>query len=181
MSVLYYYWDADDYDWKRLDTSSYNSNPFMTLDAIGTITLATLDDGTITPLRPIHTVKVRVAYTADMVKTWFTERTVYDEFDVVFKEDCSDNVITLGTPLDDIEYYIGQTTITSVVTTFQIAYTTTVSGSACPINAYLYLQDPVTQEWVLFNTGSPAPYHASVVNSSWQPVNTAANLDSGFF
>ena len=158
--------DDDDYDWKLLDTSSYNSNPFMTLDAIGTITLATKDDGTVT-LRPIHTVKVRVSYTADFVKDWFTERTVYDEFDVVFKEDCSDNVITLGTPIDDIEYYIGQTTITSVDTTFQIAYTTTVSGSACPINAYLYLLDPVSQEWVLFNTGSPASYHAPVVNSSW--------------
>ena len=118
MSVVYYWWDDDDYDWKLLASSSYNSNPFMTLDAVGQITLATLDDGTITPLRPIHTVKVRVAYTADFVKDWFTERTVIDEYDVIFKEDCSDNVITLGTPIDDIEYYIGQTTISSTVTQF---------------------------------------------------------------
>jgi len=117
MSVVYYYWDADQYDWKLLPSSSYDSNPFQTLDAVGTITLATKDDGTVT-LRPIHTVKVRVAYTADFVKDWFTERTVYDEFDVVFKEDCSDNAITLGAAIDDIEYYIGQTTISGSDTDF---------------------------------------------------------------
>ena len=134
-----------------------------------------------TPLRPIHTVKVRVAYTADFVKDWFTERTVYDEFDVIFKEDCSDNVITPGAPIDDIEYYIGQTTISGAVTEFQIAYTVAVSSAACPINAYLYLLDPVDQDWVLYNSGSPISYHAPVVQSSWKPVNTGANLDSGYY
>ena len=28
MSVVYYYWDADDYDWKLLAGSVYASNPF---------------------------------------------------------------------------------------------------------------------------------------------------------
>jgi hypothetical protein len=180
MSVVYYYWDADKYDWKLLPGSSYDSNPFQTLDAVGTITLATKDDGTVT-LRPIHTVKVRVAYTADFVKDWFTERTVYDEFDVVFKEDCSDNAITLGAAIDDIEYYIGQTTISGSDTDFQIAYTVSVSSDACPINAYLYIKDPVDEAWVLYNSGSPTAYHAPVVQASWKSVNTGANLDAGYF
>jgi hypothetical protein len=32
---------------------------------------------------------------------------VADEFDVVFKEDCSDNTITLVSSIDDSEYYVG--------------------------------------------------------------------------
>ena len=120
MSVEYFYWDDDAYDWKLITGSDYDNNPFYNMDAVGEITLATLDDGTVT-LRPIHTVHVRVAYTADMVKAWRSERTVYDDFDVIFKEDCSDNTITLGTPINDIEYYVGQTTIDyPTITDFQI-------------------------------------------------------------
>ena len=124
MSVVYYYWSEDHFDWKRLDGSDYaaNNNPFKTLAADGTITLNTIDDNLVAStnkikLRPIHTVKVRVAYTADFVKDWFTERTVYDDFNVIFKEDCSDNKITLGTTIDpllridDTEYAIGDATI----------------------------------------------------------------------
>ena len=95
MSVTYEYWDTDAYDWKLISGSNYNSNPF-TMDAIGTITVDTLDDTTVPGgLRPWHVVKVRVGYTADYVKNWFTERTVYDEFDITFREDCTDNVLTL--------------------------------------------------------------------------------------
>ena len=119
MSVQYYYWDTNNQDWRLVSTSGWNSNPFTVMDAVGAITVATLDDGAITPLRPYTKVTLRVAYTADLVKNWFSERTVYDEFDVIFKEDCSDNVLTLSSNLNDIEYYIGQTVDTSTVS-FQI-------------------------------------------------------------
>ena len=180
MSVIYYYWDDDDYDWKLLAGSVYDGNPFANLANEGTITLATKDDMSVT-LRPIHIVKVRVAYTADYVKEWFSERTVYDEYDVIFKEDCSDNTLTLGSPVDDIEYYIGQWAYTSTISDFQIQYTPSVSSAACPISAWLYIEDPVDQEWVLYNAASPISYHAPVVNSSWKSVNTGSNYDSGYF
>ena len=70
MSVVYEYWDTDAYDWKLISSSNYNSNPFTAMDSIGTITIDTLDDSSVPGnLRPYHVVKVRVAYTADMVKT----------------------------------------------------------------------------------------------------------------
>ena len=97
MSVEYYYWSEDAYDWKLVTGSDYDSNPITSKDATGNMVIATLDDTAISGgLRPYHKVKIRVAYTADYAKTWFSERTVYDEFDIIFKEDCSDNVITLN-------------------------------------------------------------------------------------
>ena len=140
--------------------------------------LATKDAGGHS-LRPYTLFKVRVEYTANDVKDWYTERMVADEFDVIFKEDCSDNALTLQTSLDDVEYYIGQTTDTGTDTEFQIDYSTVVGSDACPISAKLYIKDPDDGTWVEYN--SATPYHAPVVSTSFKATNTGANLDSGYF
>lgn len=107
MSAEFFYWDDDLENWLDLPTSTYNGDPFASFDtSTGAFTLATLD-GAGHNLRPYTRIPVRVEYTAHDVKDWYSERTVADEFDIVFKEDCSDNTITLGTPIDDSEYYIG--------------------------------------------------------------------------
>lgn len=95
MSVTYEYWDIDAYDWKLISSSDWNANPF-TMDSIGTITVDTLDDNSsLGALRPWTEVNVRVGYTADFAKDWFSERTIYDTFNITFKEDCTENVLTL--------------------------------------------------------------------------------------
>ena len=107
MSAAFFYWDEDTKDWLDLSTSGYTTNPFASLDTSdGSFTLATLDDAGHN-LRPYTKFTIRIEYTANDVKDWFTERMVADEFDVIFKEDCSDNTLTLGGHLPDIEYYIG--------------------------------------------------------------------------
>jgi hypothetical protein len=107
MSVDYEYWDINAMDWKEISSSNYNADPF-TMDAIGTITVDTLDATSVPGnLRPWHEVKVRVGYTADYAKKWFPGRTVYDTFNITFREDCTDNVLTKNSNIADIEYYIG--------------------------------------------------------------------------
>ena len=167
ISAEFFYWDEDIKDWLDLPSSTYNSDPFASMStADGSFTLAT-KDGAGHSLRPYTRFSVRVEYTANDVKLWYTERMVADEFDIVFKEDCSDNTITLGAPLPDIEYYIGQTTNTATDTEFTVNYSVGVSSDACPITAKLYVLDPSTEDWVEYNSASPIAYHAPVVQSSW--------------
>ena len=97
-----------------------------------------------------------------------------DEFDVIFKEDCSDNVITLDSSIEDSEYYVGESAVT-----FQIDYSTSVSSSACPITATLYIMDPDDGTWINYN--SATAYHAIVDSSSLKTTNTGSNYDAGEF
>ena len=57
---------------------------------------------------PYEKIHVRVEYTANDAKNWFSERMVADEFDVILKEDCSGNVLTLQSSLADSELYVGE-------------------------------------------------------------------------
>ena len=105
MTAAFFFWEEDNKDWVPIVGSRYENDPFSVLDtATGEITLAT-KLRTYLPYEKIH---VRVEYTANDVKNWFSERMVADEFDVILKEDCSGNILTLQSSLDDSELYVGQ-------------------------------------------------------------------------
>ena len=84
--------------------------------------------------------QLKVVYTSTYVKLEDSDRTAEDEFTLIVKASCADNVITLGTPLqDDIEYYVGQGD-----DDLQIDYTTSIATNACPLDAKLYIKNDLT-------------------------------------
>ena len=179
MTADFFYWDETTSSWKAIIGSTYENNPFKTLDTTtGQIVLATKDDNGHS-LRPYTNFRIRVEYTANDVKDYYSERMIADEFNVIFKEDCSDNFITITGHIDDSEYYVGHYEETGTDTEYQISYTTSVPSDACPITAKLYIKDPDDGTWIEYN--SALPYHAPVKTTSFKATNTGSNYDAGYF
>ena len=144
MSAAFFFWEEDNKDWVPIVGSRYENDPFSVLDtATGEITLAT-KARTYLPYEKIH---VRVEYTANDVKNWFTERMVADEFDVILREDCSANELTLVSSRADSEQYVGESAIT-----YTIDYTASVPDNACPITATLYILNPYDETWIEYDS-----------------------------
>ena len=116
---------------------------------------------------------------------------VADEFDVILKEDCSGNVLTLQSSLADSELFVGES-----AQTYQIDYTASVADNACPITAKLYILSPFDETWIEYGSSDWTTFtgyatnhalyiHDPVVTSSLKTTNspgsTGSDWNSGEF
>ena len=153
--------------WHALAGSIYDGDPFASVDpATGDIVLATKDEAGHN-LSPKTTMKLRRVCTATGAKETEPDSTVQEEFDVIFRINlCKNNVITLGAPIPDSEYYPGQTDETGIAAEYQVDYTTDAATDDCPIDAVLYIQDPSNGDWVVYDPSGPlsqaGEYHSLV-------------------
>lgn len=167
LEAEHFYFDDSTSSWEPLAGSTYDGDPFASLDTTtGDIVLATIDQAGHN-LAPKTTMQVRVVYTATGAKDTVADRTVQEEFDVIFRVNlCKNNVITLGTPIADSEYYLGQTDETGIAAEYQIDYSTDVATDDCPIDAVLYIEDSSTGDWVEYDPSGPlsatGEYHSLV-------------------
>jgi hypothetical protein len=167
MTIALNYFDATASLWKTYVGTSFQPDPIKAFDtATGQLTVSS----TSTTYAPYTEIELQVVYTSVYVKLDNPVRSVTDEFKLIVKASCNDNTLTLGTPLSDVEYYLGEGN-----RNFQIAYTTSIATNACPLSASLYILNDSTQAFDLYTA------EAYVVGSSFLTTNTGANLDAGFF